>query len=144
MNKKIIHGKSRERIYRVWRNMLDRCENPADNKYSIYGARGISVCEEWHNARLFIEWALNNGYSDELQLDRVNTNGDYEPKNCRFVTCSENNRNKRNNHNITIDGETMTVTEWAEKSGIKRKTIYERLKRGWCEKDAVYRRADNG
>lgn len=124
MNNKIIHGKSYERIYSVWHHMIERCENKNSNRYSDYGGRGIKVCEEWHDASTFIEWAFNNGYSDNLQLDRIDTNGDYEPKNCRFVTCSENNRNKRNNHNLTIDGETMTVTEWAEKSCIKRKTIY--------------------
>ena len=119
--------------------MLDRCENAKDNRYSAYGARGISVCQEWHDSVAFINWALSNGYSDGLQLDRVDTNGDYEPNNCRFITCKENNRNKRNNHVLTINGETMTVTGWAEKSGVKRKTIFERLKRGWSEYDAVFK-----
>lgn len=136
------HGQSYNRIYRVWRNMLDRCERVSDNRYSVYGGRGIRVCNEWHSAKKFIQWAFSNGYEDHLQLDRIDTNGNYEPRNCRFVTCKENNRNKRNNHRVTIGDITLTVTEWAEKTGIKRKTIYERLKRGWSARDAVYRRAE--
>ena len=143
VNNKIIHGKSYDRIYRVWRNMLDRCESKTDNRYSLYGERGITVCQEWHNAKTFIDWAYANGYTDSLQIDRINTDGNYEPDNCRFVTCKENNRNKRNNRRLTIDGMTLNVTEWAEKTGVKRKTIYERLRRGWAEKDAVYRRAEH-
>lgn len=143
MNNKIIHGESYNRVYRVWRHMLDRCENQTHNRYPQYGGRGIQVCEEWHNAKEFIEWAYTNGYTDNLQIDRIDTNGNYEPNNCRFVTCKENNRNKRNNRKITLDGITLTVTEWAEQTGIKRKTIYERLRRGWDEGDAVYRRAND-
>ena len=141
---KTIHGKSKSRIYRVWRNMLDRCERENDNKYNLYGGRGISVCKEWHNASDFINWAMSNGYADDLQLDRIDTNGDYDPENCRFVTIKENNRNKRNNRTITINDVSKTVTEWAEITGVKRKTIYERLNRGWDAASAVYRSVDNG
>lgn len=67
MNNKIVHGKSHERIYSVWHHMIERCENKNSNRYSAYGGRGISVCKEWHSAKSFIDWATNNGYSDNLQ-----------------------------------------------------------------------------
>lgn len=88
-----------ERLYMTWWNMLKRCETPSANRYSYYGGRGISVCEEWHDYGTFRAWAYANGYyeqddslrrGDKLSIDRIDPDGDYEPSNCRWITLSEN------------------------------------------------------
>ena len=111
--------------------MRERCNTPSCKGYKNYGGRGISVCEEWGNFVVFKEWAISNGYNDKLSLDRINVNGNYEPNNCRWATSKEQANNKRNNHLITYLGETKTMTEWAETTGIKVATIWARLQRGW-------------
>ena len=101
------HGQSHKtRLYSVWLNMKDRCYNPNNNYYNSYGGRGISVCDEWRNDYTkFQEWCLSNGYKEDIResgrnnltLDRIDVNGNYEPLNCRFVTNKENCLNKRDN-----------------------------------------------
>lgn len=94
------HGFSGMRIYHVWINMLDRCNNPKNSNYHNYGGRGISVCEEWIKPETFIEWAYANSYDEnaprgEYTIDRIDVNGNYEPSNCRWITIVEQNKNKR-------------------------------------------------
>ncbi len=126
------HGKCGTRIYQVWRDMKNRCCRPLTHSYKTHGARGISVCAEWlHDFQAFYDWAMANGYADNLTLDRIDTNGNYEPSNCRWATQKEQANNKRNNHLVTYKGETKTITQWAETTGIKRQTIQKRLKNGW-------------
>jgi len=98
------HGDYKARINAVWKGIVQRCKNPNSTKYENYGGRGIIVCAEWASSyATFKKWALTNGYTDELYIDRVDNNGDYSPHNCRFVTVTENNRNTRRiyNHNNT-------------------------------------------
>ena len=83
------------RIYGIWKGMKERCLNPKSESFIHYGGRGIKVCEEWMEFVPFRDWALANGYSDDLQIDRKAVNGNYEPGNCRFVTGTVNNQNKR-------------------------------------------------
>ena len=111
-------------LYGLWCSMKSRCENPNRPKYKDYGARGIKVCEEWHDAGVFAAWAFANGYSPGLQIDRKDNNGDYCPENCRFVTPKENSRNRRNTKFLTVGGEIKCVSEWAEITGISPYTIY--------------------
>jgi hypothetical protein len=115
----LIHGDCANngvsKIYNVWRKMRQRCERTYSNKYKSHGARGIAVCPEWHDYLVFKEWALDNGYQAGLQLDRINNDGNYEPSNCRFVTCAENNRNRRDTINLTINDQTMCLAEWARR-----------------------------
>ena len=77
--------------------MIQRCENPKNQGYKDYGGRGIKVCDSWHDPKVFISWALENGYSEELSIDRKENNGNYEPDNCRWVTMKIQANNKRNN-----------------------------------------------
>lgn len=92
---------SSRRLYKTWRNMRYRCSNPKDRKYKYYGGRGIKVCEEWDSSfKAFESWALVNGYADDLTIDRINVNGDYEPKNCRWISMAEQQQNKRSNRSI--------------------------------------------
>ena len=91
-----IHGLENTRIYNIWNNMKYRCYNSKSNNYKHYGGRGITVCEEWKNSvQAFYEWAMSHGYSDELTLDRIDVNGNYEPSNCHWATVSEQNKNRR-------------------------------------------------
>ena len=123
------------RLYSIWRNMKQRCNNPNASKYKNYGGKGISFCEEWENYKPFHDWAINNGYSDDLTLDRIDNNGDYCPENCRWVTYRQQNLNSSQNHLVTFKGETKTITEWSEILNIKRTTLYSRIsKYGWSIK----------
>lgn len=89
------NGESK-RLYKIWSSMKNRCFSKASKRYNRYGARGITVCDEWLEFKPFMEWANANGYSDNLQIDRINNDGNYDPSNCRFVTLANNNRNKAN------------------------------------------------
>lgn len=92
----MTHNKTKHPLFDVWRSMKQRCNNPKATGYIYYGYRGISVCKEWRNFESFYDWAQNNGYKKGLQIDRIDTNGNYAPSNCRFVSSKINNRNRRN------------------------------------------------
>lgn len=125
------------RLRGVWRNMIQRCHNPNHPQYCSYGGRGITVCDEWRNDYpCFREWALKNGYAQGLTIDRIDNNGGYSPQNCRWATYKEQNRNKRSNRNITLNGETKCLSEWAEFFGIGVPIVTRRLNDGWAEEDA--------
>jgi len=131
------HGMSWHPLYIVWKGIKARCQNPNDLGYKNYGGRGICVCDEWQEFAPFMEWALANGYKQGLDLDRRNNDGDYSPDNCRFVTRTVNNRNKRTNRRVTINGVERTVIEWSEKSGISSRTLVRRLNLGWNPEDIL-------
>ena len=134
-NKK--HGMASNRLYNIWSHMKSRCLNKNDRAYRRYGGRGITVCEEWQQFKPFMKWALENGYNDDLEIDRINNNGNYSPENCRFVTPKENSRNRRSNRLITIDGKTKTLAEWSEISGLDSSLIRFRVVNGWSEKQLL-------
>ena len=125
------HGDRHTRLYGIWKGMNERCNTKSCSTYKNYGARGICVCKEWREYTVFKEWALSNGYSDDLTIDRIDVNGNYEPNNCRFATTKEQANNKRSNRYITYNGETKTLMEWSEIFGIKYATLWARLKSGW-------------
>lgn len=112
--KKEKHGKTYTKLYKIWHNMKQRCFNKNNIRYKDYGARGIKVCDKWKDDFMnFYNWSMSNGYSEELTIDRINNNGNYEPNNCRWTTIKEQNNNKRNNHLLTYNKETHTITEWS-------------------------------
>ncbi|MDI6789928.1 MAG: hypothetical protein QME44_04465 [Thermodesulfobacteriota bacterium] len=117
--------------------MKTRCYNDKEPCWKNYGGRGIKVCAEWQEFVPFMKWALANGYRPGLEIDRRDNDGDYSPDNCRFVTTVVNMRNKRNNHPITIGGETRILAEWAEISGLHHTLVLYRLRDGWDEEDLL-------
>lgn len=134
----LTHDMSHTRIYKIWRGIKARCNNPNDTGYHGYGARGIKVSPKWQNSFESFYKDMKDGYEDHLVIDRIDTKGNYEPGNCRWVTQRENTRNARSNRLITIKNETKCVAEWAEVYGIKANTIITRiLKYGWDEEKAV-------
>ena len=120
------------RLGSIYHNMKTRCNNPNYDKYMYYGGRGISVCDEWSNSyNAFESWALANGYTDTLTLDRIDPNGNYCPENCRWISRKDQANNRTSNHCLTHNGRTMTIQQWAEETGIPRGCIDQRIAAGW-------------
>ena len=131
------HGESRTKLYHVWQGMKSRCNNPNYHQYYLYGGRGISVCDEWMDYINFKEWAINNGYKPGLTIDRIDTDGNYCPENCRWVTQKEQQNNKRTNRTITYNGETHSLMEWCELLQLNYERVSSRLDYGWTFEDAI-------
>ena len=121
---------SRTRLYGIWEHVLQRCENPNDRNYKNYGGRGIRVCDEWHNSRSFMEWALKNGYSDSLSIDRIDVDGDYCPENCRWADLYTQRNNTKRNHFINVYGDRLTLRQAADRYEVNYNTLKTRIRRG--------------
>ena len=129
------HGMKGTPTYNAWSGMKARCENPANRKFVDYGSRGIKVCERWRNS--FENFLGDMGECPKgCSIDRIDTNGHYEPSNCRWATQTVQQRNRRNNIVITFGGESCCLSEWAERLGIPYKTLHGRISRGVNVKDA--------
>lgn len=124
------------RIYHIYNGMKSRCENPKNHAYHWYGARNIKVSNEWSDFQSFQTWALNNGYADNLSIDRIDTNKSYSPDNCRWVDMKVQNNNRRNNKRIEYKGEVKTLSEWCDTLKIPMKRTSYRLTHGWTVEDA--------
>lgn len=123
-----IHGMHKTRLNSIWNGMLDRCRRKNNSAYKHYGARGITVCKEWASGFInFYTWAMANGYKDDLSIERVDVNGNYDPSNCRWATKEEQALNKTTSHFITYNGVTKTVTEWARDIGMNYNTLLNRI-----------------
>jgi len=132
------HGDSQKRLYRIWWNMIHRCEYKKSNRYKNYGGRGISVCEEWRNSyEEFRDWALSNGYSDDLSIDRIDVDGNYCPKNCRWVTEEVQANNTSKNHLIYWQGKRQSLAQWEKEIGFRSGTLSQRISRGWSIEKAL-------
>lgn len=124
------HGLSKTKNWNVWQSILQRCNNSNNKDYINYGGRGIKVCEDWLEYINFYNWSMTNGYCEGVSIDRINSNGDYEPSNCRWITNKEQQNNKRNNIHILYEGKTLTLTELAEITNINREVLEMRYIRG--------------
>lgn len=137
-NSRKTHGKSYTRLHNIWSGMKARCYNKNHDYYKNYGGRGVTVCEEWRdNFQAFYDWAVSNGYSTELTIDRINNDGNYEPSNCRWSTKKEQANNTRKNKRITFNGKTQTLSQWADEYGLSQDLLGERLLRGVSFEEAV-------
>ena len=128
------HKMSGTRIYETWQDMKRRCYNKQNARYDRYGGRGITVCDEWlNNFQSFYDWAISNGYSDDLTIDRIDNDGNYEPSNCRWSTAKEQCNNRGSNINITIGNATKSLMCWCEIFNVDYKKVYARYKRNGYE-----------
>ena len=142
MARKSKHGFYKTRIYKTWKNMKSRCNNPNASKYYLYGGKGIKVCDEWSNDFMsFYNWAMVNGYQEGLTIDRIDSDKNYCPENCRWATYKEQNSHLKYSDKCAIvpkiieyNGEKMNLTEWANKLGMNPKTLHARYERGWSIK----------
>lgn len=135
------HGAVGTRLYSIYTGMLKRCRQKTTNGYERYGGRGIMVCEEWkgkHGFEHFRDWALSNGYSDDLTLDRIDVNGNYEPSNCKWSTMREQCNNRRSNVFLEYNGERHTLAEWARIVGVNPTTIKDRHSKGWSAEKILF------
>lgn len=140
-NANIAAGVSRHQMrytstYNVWSSMIKRCTNPNSTEYPRYGGRGITVCDEWKSFQGF--FADMGPRPNDLSLDRIDTNGNYEPGNCRWASPKEQARNTRTNHLITFLGETHCLADWAERVGLHPSTLLSRLSKGWPTHRALH------
>lgn len=118
-----VHGYHSHPLYGVWNNMKNRCTNKKLTSYKNYGGRGIFVCESWLNPKTFIEWCLNNGWGEGLEIDRINNDDGYYPENCRFVTPSDNQFNTRRSLN--------SISRKCREMGVRYSLVKDRLRMGW-------------
>ena len=126
--KHIYHGQSKTRLYNIYNSMLARCYNAKNIRYENYGGKGVTVCEEWLGSfEAFYEWAMANGYKDDLSIDRKETSGNYEPSNCRWADVYEQMNNTTRNHYLEWNGKTQSMAQWAQETGIPYSTINQRI-----------------
>lgn len=134
------HGMVNSRLYRIYYDMKQRCLNPKNTAYEYYGGRGITICDEWLGENGFInfsKWALSNGYDDELTIDRINTNGNYGPDNCRWADIHTQMMNRRNSLFIEHNGKSEAIMDIAQRHSLSTTTVKRRIDKGWDEKDIV-------
>jgi hypothetical protein len=129
--------KSDHPLYLTWRRMIGRCTTPSSSKYKHYGARGVRVCERWLAS--FDAFCADMGPKPTSlhSIDRIDTNGHYEPTNCRWATDRQQRMNRRCTVRVSLDGETYTLNEWADITGLPEKRIRRRLEAGWPPERAL-------
>jgi hypothetical protein len=141
---KPTHGLTHHRLYSCWLSMVRRCTVPAHPQYPNYGARGIAVCQRWLESPAGFIADMEPSYQEGLTIERIDNNGNYEPGNCRWAPNVEQQRNRRNNFNLTFNGKTKTISEWSRIAGLDRSSIKDRLDRGWSiERALTTPRMDN-
>ena len=131
-------AKFKHPLYKAWNSMRYRCYSPNAQQYHNYGARGIKICDEWKTSfAAFRDWAITSGWRAGLSLDRINNDGNYEPSNCRWTDTPTQGRNQRTNIYLTYKGETASIADWAERTGLFYTTILERWRQGWTPEKII-------
>ena len=142
---KVVHGLYGTRIHTVWKDMIYRCEKPNCDGYKNYGARGITVCEEWHDLKKFAEWAYSTGYDDtaekgECTIERIDVNGNYEPSNCTWVNMFMQNTNRRITVKVDVNGVETPLMIAVKDAAVDYRPVYARMRNhGDSFDDAVER-----
>jgi hypothetical protein len=132
------HGGTKTVLFKRWSSMKERCYRKNHVHYHNYGGRGITVCDEWKDSfEAFRDWALNNGFSEDLQLDRIDNDGNYCPENCRFTSIQRQSINRRTTKFIEYNGERLSYSEWSLRLGAKKNIVANRMAAGWNEIDAI-------
>lgn len=131
------HGMTNTRLYRIYKHMMNRCYNTNDTSYQRYGAKGITVCDEWQTFEPFMSWALSNGYNDKLTIDRIDFTLGYSPNNCRWVGYEEQNNNRSVVKIIEYNGESHSISEWARILNMPYKKLWKRIHVGWDVEKAL-------
>lgn len=134
--KETFHHLTRSRIYRTWRGMRARCEDPLTKGYKHYGGRGITVCERWQKFENFYE-DMRDGYSETLTIERIDVNGGYSKDNCRWATNAEQQANKRNNRILIYKGSAFHMAELCRLTKVSKMKMWDRLSRGMTPEEAV-------
>ena len=130
--------KLRRKLQKVFRSMRYRCYNENNRVYKYYGGKGVTICDEWlQSFDNFYNWALLNGYKEGLSIDRIDVNGSYSPKNCRWATMEEQSRNRTNTVLVEYNGKKMTLREWSEELNISLSTISKRKHNGYSDKEII-------
>ena len=131
------HRLTNHPLHKVWLGIKDRCYAKSRKHYKDYGGRGISVCSEWHDLHAFFEWGMASGYKKGLTIDRIDTDGNYSPENCRWATAKEQCNNRRNNIQVTYHGvlQPFALLFGADKA--RRSKVWTRISRGWDVDKAV-------
>jgi hypothetical protein len=125
------HGLSGTRLYGIWNGMKNRCYNKNRKSFKDYGAKGIRVCDEWLEFEPFYNWAMKNGYKENLSIERKDSMGNYEPSNCTWIPFEEQAKNKRNTIYLEYKGVKKSLSEWSEILKIKHEILYSRYSFGW-------------
>ena len=136
---RFVHGQSagsKSPEYRSWTNMRNRCQNPLNANFPRYGGRGITVCQRWDSFEVFLQ-DMGPKPSLKHSIDRMDNNKSYEPANCRWATRAQQMRNTRRNCNLTWNGITLCLPEWAERLGLPKETLVSRIKAGWTAAEAI-------
>lgn len=132
IKRSLKHSMSSTRIYYIWKAMKQRCYNVKHVEYFNYGGRGIKVCNEWldkgNGFSNFYNWAIENGYKEDLSIDRINVNGNYEPNNCKWIPFKNQCENKTTSHYISYNGQTHTMKQWSVILNINYDKIRQRIK----------------
>ena len=132
------HGGSNTRLYSIWANMITRTTNPKGTAYNRYGGRGITMCQEWRDSfEAFRDWSLANGYTDDLTIDRIDNDSGYKPDNCRWTTWHKQFNHRTGTRLITYGGETLSISQWAERLNLSKTMLYQRFAAGWSAERAL-------
>lgn len=138
MKPRLIHGMADTRLHGIWMKLRARCNLPSCPDYPNYGLRGIIVCAEWSEFQPFHDWAIANGYRDDLTIDRRDNDGNYEPSNCRWISRKAQNRNRRDNKRYPFGGQMLMVSEIAEITGQPLTMLRQRIQTyGWSVERAI-------
>ena len=135
--------KERKRLKSIYNGMRLRCYNENNVNYKYYGGKGVTICDEWLlSFENFFDWAINNGYNENLTIDRIDSEKEYSPYNCKWSTKKEQAYNRSMSVKLTLKGRTMHMTEWAEELGIDKKTLSWRYRNGWSDEEILSNKKD--